>query len=289
MKYGTRRHNRWKRELVRDLIISVSLTTVLCMTCAAATSRISSRSIVMMTVPVYGLSWEPISEQSTEQRSPEEDYTTAGLWAALKDWSPKEAPRWHWRDTKTGITSDMLVAPSREIAKNDILRAESEENPRKREANVHEIEANVHESEPAALVKEPAPEVKEIVKDESVKTPAPAVPDDTLRLLAKLIYAESNNQEEYGRRLVCDVVLNRVDHPAFEDTISGVIYEKNQFSVVGDGALDKAEVTEDNLRIAREELASRTNSEVLFFTSEGYSAYGTPWKQVQDHYFSVWR
>lgn len=136
--------------------------------------------------------------------------------------------------------------------------------------NVQKSEVNVHKSEP-------------------VEVPATEVPDETLRLLAKLIYAESNNQEEYGRRLVCDVVLNRVDHPAFADTISGVIYERNQFSVVGDGALDRAEVTEDNLRIAREELASRTNSEVIFFTSEGYSAYGTPWKQVQDHYFNTWR
>ena len=169
----------------------------------------------------------------------------------------------------------MLVAPSREIAKNDNLKAKSEQNVQKSGLNVQKNEVNVHKSDAPV--------------SEQVEAPAPAVPDDTLRLLAKLIYAESNNQEEYGRRLVCDVVLNRVDHPAFEDTISGVIYEKNQFSVVGDGALDKAEVTEDNLRIAREELASRTNSEVMFFTSEGYSAYGTPWNKVGDHYFSVWR
>lgn len=176
---------------------------------------------------------------------------------------PEQDPAWHWRDPKTGITSDMLVAPSRVIAENDILKAKFEQNVQKSEVNIH--------------------------KSEPVEVPATEVPDETLRLLAKLIYAESNNQEEYGRRLVCDVVLNRVDHPAFADTISGVIYERNQFSVVGDGALDRAEVTEDNLRIAREELASRTNSEVMFFTSEGYSAYGTPWKQVQDHYFSTWR
>ena len=170
----------------------------------------------------------------------------------------------------------MLEAPSTEIAENDDLKAESAQNVQISELNVQKSKLNVHESDApvSEQVEAPAPA-------------APAFPGD--ELLARLIYAEANNQSEYGRRLVADVALNRVDHPAFADTLSGVIYEKNQFTVVNNGALDRAVVTEDNLRIAREEMASRTNSEVMFFTSEGYSAYGTPWKQIQDHYFSTWR
>ena len=35
-----------------------------------------------------------------------------------------------------------------------------------------------------------------------------------------------------------------------------------------------------------EELKSRTNYEVMFFTAGEYSAYGVPMFQVENHYFS---
>lgn len=53
-------------------------------------------------------------------------------------------------------------------------------------------------------------------------------------LLAKLIAAEARGESYKGQVAVGAVVLNRVDHPSFPDTIAGVIYQKGAFSCVND-------------------------------------------------------
>ena len=113
---------------------------------------------------------------------------------------------------------------------------------------------------------------------------------DSLELLACCVESEAGNQSKYGKALVCDVVLNRVDDQSglFPNDIWDVIMQKYQFSVVLDGRIFQVDPTEETFEVVREELLHRTNTEVLFFTSEGWSQYGTPWKKVEDHYFSTW-
>lgn len=53
-------------------------------------------------------------------------------------------------------------------------------------------------------------------------------------LLAKLIAAEARGESYTGQVAVGAVVLNRVDHASFPDTIAGVIYQKGAFSCVND-------------------------------------------------------
>ena len=60
-----------------------------------------------------------------------------------------------------------------------------------------------------------------------------------MELLAQLIHAEAGNQDIDGKRLVADVVLNRVD-AGFENNIEAVIYQSGQFSSITDGNFDKA-------------------------------------------------
>lgn len=55
-----------------------------------------------------------------------------------------------------------------------------------------------------------------------------------VNLLAKLIAAEARGESYKGQVAVGAVVLNRVDHPSFPDTIAGVIYQKGAFSCVND-------------------------------------------------------
>lgn len=58
-------------------------------------------------------------------------------------------------------------------------------------------------------------------------------------LLARLISAEARGESYEGQVAVGAVVLNRVEHPSFPDTISGVIYQKGAFSCLYDGQFDK--------------------------------------------------
>ncbi|MBR3817051.1 MAG: spore cortex-lytic enzyme [Clostridia bacterium] len=55
-----------------------------------------------------------------------------------------------------------------------------------------------------------------------------------INLLAKLIAAEARGESYRGQVAVGAVVLNRVEHSSFPDTIAGVIYQRGAFSCVND-------------------------------------------------------
>ena len=141
------------------------------------------------------------------------------------------------------------------------------------------------------------PEHTEPVEQEEIFEAFEAQPDDleseyyydSLELLALCVEAEAGNQGLYGKKLVVDVVLNRVDSPDYPDNIPDVVMQRNQFSVVLDGRIWMGEPSEETFEAIREELEQRTNTEIIFFTSEGYSLYGEPWGKIGDHYFSTGR
>lgn len=54
-------------------------------------------------------------------------------------------------------------------------------------------------------------------------------------LLARIISAEARGEPYMGQVAVGAVVLNRIEHPSFPDTMSGVIYQKGAFSCLNDG------------------------------------------------------
>ncbi|MBR0413223.1 MAG: spore cortex-lytic enzyme [Eubacterium sp.] len=57
---------------------------------------------------------------------------------------------------------------------------------------------------------------------------------EEINLLAKVISAEARGESYEGQVAVGAVVLNRVAHPSFPDTISGVVYQNGAFSCVYD-------------------------------------------------------
>ncbi len=63
--------------------------------------------------------------------------------------------------------------------------------------------------------------------------------NDMTDLLARLINGEARGETYEGQVAVGAVVLNRVKSPKFPNTISGVIYQKGQFSCVTDGQFNK--------------------------------------------------
>lgn len=58
-------------------------------------------------------------------------------------------------------------------------------------------------------------------------------------LLSRMISAEARGEPYEGQVAVGAVILNRVDHPSFPDTISGVIYQPGAFSALNDGQYDQ--------------------------------------------------
>ena len=59
-------------------------------------------------------------------------------------------------------------------------------------------------------------------------------------LLARIISAEARGESYLGQVAVGAVILNRIEHPSFPDTLSGVIYQKGAFSCLYDGQFYEA-------------------------------------------------
>lgn len=131
-------------------------------------------------------------------------------------------------------------------------------------------------------------ECKEYISSQNeleVKT-LPRFSSDEIDLIALITMAEAEGESEYGQRLVIDTILNRVDEDSFPDTVSDVIYQRKQFSCTSDGRAEKCYVKEDIRTLVEEEIVSRTDTSVLYFTARNYGKYGTPAFSVGNHYFS---
>lgn len=59
--------------------------------------------------------------------------------------------------------------------------------------------------------------------------------NDDLYLLAKMISAEARGEPYVGQVAVGAVILNRVRHPSFPNTIAGVLYQPGAFTALSDG------------------------------------------------------
>lgn len=141
-------------------------------------------------------------------------------------------------------------------------------------------------------------EVKEIEKIERVEIPTEKVvtvevqkilpraietelTDNDKELIARVVMSEAAYEDMIGKRLVVDTILNRVDSPAFPDSVYGVVYQDNQFYkayTYSTECMDAVEL----------ECYERLDYDVLWFAADGYLPYGTKAYQHGGHYFS-WR
>ncbi|MBR5011098.1 MAG: spore cortex-lytic enzyme [Clostridia bacterium] len=58
-------------------------------------------------------------------------------------------------------------------------------------------------------------------------------------LLARIISAEARGESYAGQVAVGAVILNRIEHPSFPDTLAGVVYQPGAFSCLYDGQFDE--------------------------------------------------
>jgi N-acetylmuramoyl-L-alanine amidase len=62
---------------------------------------------------------------------------------------------------------------------------------------------------------------------------------NNVALLAKVISAEARGEPYEGQVAVGAVILNRVNHPSFPNTIAGVVYQPGAFTCMVDGQIDQ--------------------------------------------------
>lgn len=108
-------------------------------------------------------------------------------------------------------------------------------------------------------------------------------------LLNRIVGAEAGNQSELGKRLVIDVVLNRIDSIYWrdDDTIWEVITHPGQFETYSNGAYTRVDLDESiNELIISELKDGRTNVDVIYFRTNHYFDGVPALFKEGDHYFS---
>ena len=107
----------------------------------------------------------------------------------------------------------------------------------------------------------------------------PYTPDER-ELLAAMVHAEAGNQDQVGKRLIVDVILNRVDSDIFPNSVKEVVKQSGQFTK------PSYAYTADDLKAVDAELNERLDYNILYFRTNKFHSCGSPAFQHGDHYFS---
>lgn len=94
--------------------------------------------------------------------------------------------------------------------------------------------------------------------------------------LLKIVEAEAGGEDEKGKMLVANVVLNRVSSDKFPDTVTEVVYQKSkgkaQFSPVGSGRIERVKISEETKKAVDRVLEGEDYSEgALYFAARKYA------------------
>jgi N-acetylmuramoyl-L-alanine amidase len=98
------------------------------------------------------------------------------------------------------------------------------------------------------------------------------VSTEGISILERIVEAEAGDQGHKGKRLVANVIINRVKSSKFPSTIKGVVFAPRQFSPVTDGAYARAVVTKDTKKAVDEALHGKDDSQgALYFMDRRYA------------------
>lgn len=96
-------------------------------------------------------------------------------------------------------------------------------------------------------------------------------------ILLRIVEAEAGGEDEDGKLLVANVVLNRVNDEAFPDTVKEVVFQRSkkgttQFSPVRSGRFYRVKVSEETIAaVERALLGEDISMGALFFASRKYA------------------
>ena len=181
-------------------------------------------------------------------------------------------------------TVEETVAPPIEyVAETDIIRVVTPVIPK-------EALNSKPEKIPVEKTVETTPKPKTVdiqgVIEKQKSEPEISMSKDDMKLIAQMTMAEAEGESEYGKRLVIDTILNRVDSSTFPDTVYDVLDQPYQFSSIKDGRFARCHVKKELYKLVVEEVHNRTNYDVIFFRTGHYSKYGTPLFKEDSHYFN---
>ena len=100
--------------------------------------------------------------------------------------------------------------------------------------------------------------------------------DEDYDILLRIVEAEASGEDEDGKLLVANVILNRVNSDDFPDTVSEVVLQKSkgvtQFSPVSSGKIWKVTVSEETVAAVQRALEGEDISQgAMYFAARRYA------------------
>lgn len=114
------------------------------------------------------------------------------------------------------------------------------------------------------------------------KEEAEPLDDYSYDILCKIVEAEAGGEDYMGKKLVAEVVLNRVASPNFPNTVEEVVFQKTggmyQFSPISDGRYYKVVVSEETKKAVNDAVTGENQSEgALYFVNRKYCSTNALW------------
>lgn len=100
--------------------------------------------------------------------------------------------------------------------------------------------------------------------------------DEDYEALLRIVEAEAGGEDETGKLLVANVVLNRLNNPGFPDTVKEVIMQKEngttQFSPVANGRFYQVKISDETKSVVERALLGEDVSQgALYFAARKYA------------------
>lgn len=112
--------------------------------------------------------------------------------------------------------------------------------------------------------------------DVLVNENAISLDDESKEILCRIVEAEAGNEDEKGRMLVANVVMNRVESSRFPNTVKGVVFQKSgglyQFSPVANGRYYRVNVSEETRKAVDKVLRGKDDSRGALYFVNRYAA-----------------
>lgn len=101
--------------------------------------------------------------------------------------------------------------------------------------------------------------------------------EDERMVLCRIVEAEAGNEDEAGKLLIANVILNRVRNEAFPDTITQVVFQNRggvyQFSPVANQSYYRVQVSEETQQVVDRALEGEDISKgALYFMARNASS-----------------
>jgi N-acetylmuramoyl-L-alanine amidase len=132
----------------------------------------------------------------------------------------------------------------------------------------------------------------EVDTKESSMTDHRFIREEEKKLLARLVHAEAEGEPFEGKVAVADVVLNRVEHEQFPDSIKEVIYQRNAFEPVQNGSINEPPNQEAIKAVEKALVDQEKNQKLLYFYNPDTAT--SEWifsrqvvKQIGNHSFAI--